>query len=296
MGRFAAALYECLCCPDPCYEPRWVAAANASFFTDPVRPISQTRIRYDSGLGLQFPDRAEYFWGRADGKGRGPAPVSPHLGEGGLTYNQLNYYSEVAIQRFSFFVNVPYQSVKPDFDPYAAGFGNMDLGTKSLLVDCELLRLSFQFRTYIPIGNFRKGIGNGHVTLEPSLLMALKLAPSTYLQGQIGEWIPIAGDPNYQGSILLSHLSLNRALWQIMPDVSLIGTLECNGLSFQTGSFTDPILGAFQKGGGYTFVSAGPGLRLVVCNRVDIGVGAAFALTEPTYPRQLYRTEFRWRF
>src|SRR5262249_37097162 len=225
------------------------------------------RIRYDSGLGLQFPDRAEYFWARADGKGKGPPPVAPHLGEGALDYNQLNLYTEMAIKKFSFFVEVPYLSVNPDFDPYAAGFGNMNLGTKSLLVDCELLQLAFQFRTYIPIGNFRKGIGNGHVTLEPSLLMALKLGPETYLQGQLAEWAPIGGDPNYEGSILMSHLSLNQVLWRIMPDVPLIGTLECNGLSFQTGSFTDPILGPFQKGGGYTFVSAGPGLRLVMCNR-----------------------------
>ncbi|HWG44741.1 MAG TPA: hypothetical protein VN688_18340 [Gemmataceae bacterium] len=296
VGRFMGALYECLCCPDPCYEPRWIAAANSSFFTDPARPISQTRVRYDSGLGLQFPDRAEYFWARADGKGRGPSPVAPHLGEGGLNYNQLSLYTEVAIKKFSFFTEIPYLSINPNFDPFAAGFGNMNLGTKSLLFDCELLQFTFQFRTYIPIGSSAKGLSNGHVTLEPSVLMALKLGPETYLQGQIGEWIPIGGDPNYQGSILQHHLSLNHVLWRIMPDVPLIGTLEYNGLSFQTGSFTDPILGPFQKGGAYTFVSMGPGLRLVICNRVDIGVGAAFAVTEPTYPRQLYRTEFRWRF
>jgi hypothetical protein len=296
MGRFFNAVYQCVCCPDPCYEPRWVAAANASFFTDPARPISQWRVRYDAGLGLQFPDRAEYFWARADGKGKGPPPVAPHRGEGALDYDQLSLYTETAIKRFSFFVEIPYLSVSPNFDPYAAGFGNMNLGIKSLLCDSELMQLAFQFRTYIPIGNFLKGLGNGHVSLEPSLLMALKLAPDTYLQGQISELAPIGGDPLYQGSLLIHHLSLNQVLWRIMPDVPLIGTLEYNGLSFQSGRFTDPILGPFQKAGGFTFVSAGPGLRLVVCNRIDIGFGAAFAVNEPTYPRQLYRTEFRWRF
>src|SRR5438874_11181080 len=31
VGRALARLHNCICCPDPCYEPRWVAAANAAF-------------------------------------------------------------------------------------------------------------------------------------------------------------------------------------------------------------------------------------------------------------------------
>src|SRR5262249_29712618 len=29
IGAFCQNLYECLCCPDPCYQPTWVPAANA---------------------------------------------------------------------------------------------------------------------------------------------------------------------------------------------------------------------------------------------------------------------------
>ena len=31
-GRFFCGLYQCICCPDPCYEPHWVALADSSFF------------------------------------------------------------------------------------------------------------------------------------------------------------------------------------------------------------------------------------------------------------------------
>src|SRR5262249_31088988 len=157
----------------------------------------------------------------------------------------------------------------------AAGFGDMNLGTKTLFFDCELLQLAFQFRTYLLTGNFLKGIGNGHVSLEPSLLGSLKLTPDTYLQAQLAEWIPIGGDQSYAGSILHYHASVNQVLWRILPDVPLIGTFEFNGYSFQDGQFTDPVLGPFQKSSGDTYLSLGPGLRLVVCNKIDFGIGSA---------------------
>ncbi len=48
IGAFLSNLYQCLCCPDPCYQPRWEPAANASFFADYARPRTITRIRYDN--------------------------------------------------------------------------------------------------------------------------------------------------------------------------------------------------------------------------------------------------------
>ena len=38
--------------------------------------------------------------------------------------------------------------------------------------------------------------------------MSLRLAPETYFQGQIAEWIPIGGDKEYQGSIPFTMLKV----------------------------------------------------------------------------------------
>src|SRR5207302_7902554 len=43
IGRFFCEFYDCICCPDPCYEPRWIAVANAAFFVDSARPVTQMR-------------------------------------------------------------------------------------------------------------------------------------------------------------------------------------------------------------------------------------------------------------
>ncbi|HEY1860770.1 MAG TPA: hypothetical protein VGG61_10470 [Gemmataceae bacterium] len=297
IGRFFCGVYECICCPDPCYEPQWIAGANAAFFVDGARPMTQMRIRWDSGQNLQFPDRAEYFWARADGHGKGPKfPINGFKGETGLDYNQLSLYTEAASGNFSAFTILPYLSIDPEQAPHAAGFGDVVVGTKSMLMDCELLQLTFGFNTYIPSGNFLKGLGTAHVSLEPQFLLAVRLAQDTYFQGQLAEWIPLGGDNDYQGAILHYHFSLNQVLWRPIADVQIIGTAEFNGYSFQDGAFTDPIQGAFQKASGETYISIGPGLRFVICDKVDFGVGTAFNVTDHHFAEQLYRTELRWRF
>ena len=208
---------ECLCCPDPCYQPRWIPEANAAFFTDYARPRTVTRLRWDHAPDLVFPDRSEFFWAHDDGKGLGPQP--PHAfpksgskhpfhpglmtvqykGERAVKYDQLYMYQEAATARASFFIEYSYRSNYPLLTQHFAGFSDLYLGTKALLLDCELIQLTFQFKTYLPTGNATKGLGTGHVSLEPSLLTSVRLASETYFQGQLSEWIPIGGDPTYAG-------------------------------------------------------------------------------------------------
>jgi hypothetical protein len=208
----------------------------------------------------------------------------------------MSLYTEGATGRIGLFVETPYRSIDPDFAPHGSGLADMNAGTKTLLYDCELLQLTFQFRTWIPMGNFRKGLGTGHAALEPSLILGLKLAPETFLQAQVAEWIPVGGDPVYQGSILMTKWGVNHVLCRVVPDVPLMGTAELDTWSFQHGEYTDPLLGPFQKSSGTTYASAGGGLRLVVCDKIDFGTAALFSLAEPHFADQLYRLEFRVRF
>jgi hypothetical protein len=300
IGRFLCGVYECICCPDPCYDPHWIPLADAAFFVESARPQTQQWLGWDSGRNLTAPDASEFFWARADGKGRGPIPGSHAnpsglLGERRVNYNDLFMYTEAALGNIGTFVYVPYRSLDGELVGHAAGFSDVQVGTKTLLFDCELLQIAFEFRTYIPSGDPGKGLGTGHVSLEPSLIVGVKVAPETYFQGQLAEWIPLGGDPDYEGAILHYHMSLNQVLWHILPDVPLIGTAEFNGYSFQTGQFTDPVLGETRLTG-TTYASIGPGLRLFVCDKIDFGVGMAFAVTDHHFAEELFRSEFRWRY
>jgi hypothetical protein len=287
-GRLFGGILEQLCCPDPCYEPMWIPAANAAFFQDSPRPVTQTRIRWDSAFRYTFPDTAEYFWGRTGTGNKGPANASPSL-----KYNDLTLYQEIAAKGASAFVEMVYRSIDPVGNPGAAGFGDMNVGVKTVLLDRELVLVSMQMRTFIPSGNFTTGLGTGHVALEPSLLSALRVTPTTYLQTQLAEWIPLGGTSGFEGSTFHYHFSLNQNLCH-HDYVNVVGTLELNGFSFR-GQFTDPDTGLATPLSGFNYVNIGPGIRVQFCEQVDIGVGMAFGLTHHG-PAQIYRTELRMRF
>jgi hypothetical protein len=317
LGRFFAGIYDCVCCPDPCYEPRWVGAATASFFADSARPITETRLRGDWGLNLRYPDRSEYFMARENvttalaAGGPCPRPNTPKgisAAERSVDYRDFRFYQEIGSGNFSAFVDTPYRRVNFELAPCdASGFADMEVGTKSLFLDCELLQLSFQLKTTIPVGLVGKGLGTGHVSIEPSLLWSLHLAPDTYFQGQTAYSIPIAGDQVYAGDLFHYHLSFNHVLCRPYADLEVVGTLEMNGWAFLDGAYTNPderaadpanplvLVPTTQSSRGHLF-SLGGGVRLIICDKVDVGVGSAFATTHDHLAQQQYRLEVRWRY
>ncbi|OAI55097.1 hypothetical protein AYO44_02865 [Planctomycetaceae bacterium SCGC AG-212-F19] len=291
IGRCWCRFYDCVCCPDPCYEPHWVAAADAGFFLDSARPVTQFKIRFDALQGMDFPDRAEFFWSRTGGKGKGPSQ-----NESGLDSRDLYMINEVGGGKFSLTTEVPYRHVDPDINQPASGFGDVRIATKALLLDCELMQFAFQFKTFIPSGTGSQGLGLGHVALEPALLCTAKLTPLMYLQSELAIWCPIGGDPNVQGAVLHTHFSLNRVLWHVATDLQLVGSAEVGGWFFQSGNYTDPATGNLVPATHDSFFAAGGGLRLVMCDKMDIGVGAEVGFSPPLIFDSLIRIEFRYRF
>jgi len=289
-GRLMSGLYYGVCCPDPCYEPRWILEANAAFFQDSPRPVTQTRVRWDAAFNYLFPDSSEFFWASIAGK-KGPANPEP-----AIRYGMLTLYQEVAAgPAASAFFEMTYLSFDAIGNPSGAGLGDINVGAKAVLLDRELILITSQFRTYLPTGNFRTGLGTGHVSLEPALMAALKITPSTYLQTQIAEWIPIGGTPDFAGAVFHYHIALNQRLYQHGDFFTVLANVELNGYSFR-GQFTD-LGGKPADMAGSTYTTLGPGFRVMFCDRADLGVGLSFRLGNNSHgPESVYRTEFRWRF
>jgi hypothetical protein len=323
-GHFLCGLYQCICCPDPCYEPHWVALQDSAFFQDGPRPITQMKLIYQDIHDVQFPDKAEFFEARF----KNPICIGKNLlcPHSEASFRDFFLYNEAALGNFSLFTQIAYQQTSIGgtvLPPGAAvpmlagqcpagvcagksGFGDMVVGTKSMLLDCELIQFTFQMKTFIPTGDFTKGLGTGHVSLEPAFLTAVKLTPDLYFQGEVAYWFPIGGDMGGEGPVLHYHLALNKTLWNCGHDVQLIGTCELNGWEILGGTFSDPgqpivvnnqITPALKSAKSIgNIVSAGPGIRLVVCDKIDIGVAGAFAITDQSMGDEVLRAEFRWRF
>ena len=305
-GRFVCGIYQCICCPDPCYEPHWTALADSSFFqTTGPRPITQMRLRYDEGWNMPFPDKSEFFMPRSDGpKGKGPPQTVPAIFDGNLaTFREGHMYTEAAIGRFSTWIDMPYRDVSfKEYDGHS-GFGDLSIGTKSMLLDCELLQFTFEMNTFTPTGNFTRGLGTGHLSLEPGLLAALKLLPETYLQSEIAYRFPLGGDQAFEGAVFHYHLSLNQLLWHCGHDIQLIGTAEFNGWEFLGGQFTGPgdtpaanVDLAVSGSPVADVFNLGPGARLVICDKIDFGVAAYFNVSSGSIAKEYLDAEFRWRF
>ena len=291
-GRLFCAFHNAMCCPDPCYEPRWTTQANAALFADSARPTTISRFRWDRGIGMNNPDRGEYFWAKTGAGGRGPA-----VNETRLNYDELSYYQEFAAgEKASFFIQTPYRSMNGEQNGGSGGFGDLVLGTKSMFLDSELLAMTFQFKTSIPTASTGTGRGTGHVSLEPSLLSTVKLHTDAYWQSQLAFTIPIAGTGGTVGTVLHYHNSINAVLCRPIADSVLVGMLEFNGYTFTSGGYTDPTTGATLNANGLTLLSVGPGLRFGFCDRIDMGFGVQFGLTSPKFADQLYRSELRWKF
>ena len=288
VGRIFCGLQKAVCSPDPCYEPKWICPANAALFVDYARPATVTRFRWDSGNNLTQPDRAEYFWAAIGGKG-------PRRPETRVNYNELRIYQEAATEKFSFYIDLPYRNQNGAVNGGSGGFGDLILGTKSVLFDSELAVLSFQFATSIPTASPARGVGVGHVTLDPSLLATVKLYPDTYWQSQLGYTIPLGGTRGFQGSVLHYANSLNHVLCRPVQSVSFVGSIESVGYTFTAGSFTDAN-GAVRSANGQTYFGVGPGFRMCVCDKLDVGFGMLFSVTSNHFAEQLYRTELRYRY
>lgn len=284
-GRLYAAYHNALCCPDPCYVPKWKYAANAAFFVDHARPTTMTRLRWDHGENLVDPDRAEYFWAQQ-------AVSGARRPETRVDYDELHLYQEAGADKFSMFIDLPYRTMRGRVNGGSGGIGDLRIGTKSLLLDSELVQTTFQFVTTIPTAGPGSGVGTGHVSLDPSVLNTVKLREGTYWQSQIGYWFGVG---NSNGSLVHYHNSINQVLWQPSADTMLMGTLEGVGYTFTSGSVT-LANGAVVRANDTTYYSVGPGVRWCMCGRLDFGFGMQFAVTDRHFAQQLYRTEFRFRF
>jgi hypothetical protein len=289
LGRFINGLYQCVCCPDPCYDAHWLPIADSAYYVDAARPVTQMRLRVDQMWHMNSPDRAEYFWARQSSQPPGKGPKGP---VSNINVTEVRLYTEAAAGMAGMSIDMPYRRIEGDVDE--SGFADMVIATKAMLLDCELIQITFGTTTSIPIGAAPKGLGTAHVGLEPSLIWGLKLAPNTYLQAVTGLWIPLGGDSQYQGNIFDYRFSLNQLLYKPCNDLQVVGTLELIGWSILNGSRTDVVLGPVNAKG--NLISGGPGIRCFICEKIDFGVGSMFSFTNQRWAEEEIRIDFRWRF
>lgn len=287
----------------------------APYSVDFSQPTKYYRLRADMAYGNRFPDRAEYFWAKPS---KGPKFI-----ERSVDYQDIRFQFESGGPLFSIFSDYPVRILDPEINDNTAGFGDMIVGNKAVLINGQYWQLTQVLRTYINTGDPRRGLSTAHTSMEPGLILRYKWTPKTYIHGELKYFTPVGADPMFSGAILNYGFSLATVLYET-DTFAVLPTLEATGHSVLDGQQTvpltvaldgsvpnldptRPVFGQFPYIGqpvdvnGATFGTIQSGVRFVLGPKGDLGlfemgVNGAVSTANNAFFDHRVQVEFRWSY
>jgi hypothetical protein len=162
------------------------------------------------------------------------------------------------------------RSLNPERNDNTVGFGDMVVGARATLMDGRCTKVASVFRTYIKTGPADRGLGTGHVSLEPGMLVRHQWSQYTFFHGEVKYWLPIAGTPGTAGDVLKAGAAVST-VWHETDTFALMPTLEFSSLTFLSGAATN-LDGSSRRVNGEFVGEIYPGLRCVWGPGGDLGL------------------------
>jgi hypothetical protein len=265
--------------------------AFSLFDIDPAQPFNNFRVRTVVGNRMRLPDRAEYFWAKAG------SPKGPPLGESVLNYQEARLRMELGSKKFSTTFEVPFRSNDPQLNGNHAGLGDLQLITKTVLLDGKQWMLTQYFGTHFATGHAAAGLGTGHFGLEPGFLFRNMFSDSTWMHGELKFWFPLGADPQHGGQVLKLATGFSH-VWSETDQTAWIPSLELTSYSVLNGLATDA-LGTIRPIDQDTIFYLTPGLHYAVDKGGDFGlfeVGSSLALavSDERFTDSTWNFDVRW--
>lgn len=266
--------------------------AMAPFAIDVAQPFSNFRIRGQSFFNQAFPDRAGYFWAKFGGRG-------PKLPETKVDYSQLRFLNETGGKLFSMGTELPFSWIDPEQNRNHAGLGDLNLATKTVLVNGDQWQITNLFRTYFNTGAPSMGLGTGQIQLEPGFLLRYKWSDVTYFHGEIKYWIPLGTDTTFNGQVLDYGFGVSHLWWE-SDRVAVIPTFEIIGYSVLNGQMTTPSGVAVSTDSTHIF-NVFPGVRIANDRGSDLGlfelgISGGWAISNDHFYDAMLRVDVRWSY
>ncbi len=288
---------------------------------------NEVRVRFNAAFNDQFPDRAEFIYGKCgcyrnpmlppppgpfDPNAPGPGPGIPN----NVNFQTLSFMAEYApIRRLSVFAELPIRWLQPsgvvppgDAMPAfsnGAGISDITLGLKYAMLVTEHNYLTAQLTTYFPSGNALHGLGTNHYSLEPALLYHGTVSDRFTVEGEIGGWLPTggsAGDPTtgsqgFAGNIFFygigpSYTLVDGDKFRLAPVVELIGWSVTGGQQTEITSTGGPTFSA----SGTNIVNIKLGARMAFREHNSVYIGYGRPLTSADWYNDILRVEYRYSF
>jgi hypothetical protein len=253
-----------------------------------------------------------------------------------VDYQEASVYFEYAFaRRFSAFVDLPYRFVhfRPPFEggdengenpddsarfPEGQenanpnnnpnGISDLQFGFKYAFIADPDQFLTLQFRTYVPTGDAGRGLGTGHVSVEPALLYYKQMTERLVFQAQLMDWIPIGGTAE-AGNVLSYGAGFAYDVYRscnlrVAPVVEMLGWTVLSGYesfflpdsTFNTAGLNVPSNHGVANATGDTIINGKIGVRTYFGDSVDFYVGYGRALTGDHWYTDIVRAELRIKF
>lgn len=268
----------------------------ALFEIDAAQPSNNFRIRMESARDWEFPDRVEYFWGKLNGKG--PKVDS----ESSVDYQDYRIAIETGGERFSATTEIPLRFIDPTGVANTGGMGDMVVTTKTVMMDGESFQLTQVLRNQMPTGSVKRGLGNGHVSMEPGFVARYNWDQRTMIHNELKLWFPIGAEPGFSGPVLRYGFGCAN-VWYDSDTFAVLRSFEMVGWSILTGQKTVgtqfPPVANPQSIDGENIINLYPGLRFVRDDDgtlFEVGVSGGVSVTERHWYSDVLRLELRWTF
>jgi len=261
--------------------------AFAPFEMDSSQPSNNTLFRFDAAYGFPFPDRAEYLWAKP---GKGPTAETE------INYQDLRFRTEMGGESFSAITEISLRSLDPVTIENTTGMGDMNVATKVVMLDGKSWQLTQITRTYLTTGAASKGLGTGHVSLEPGVLATYRWRPTTFIHQELKYWFPLGGDPEHSGQVLRYGLGYSHLLYET-DAFAMIHTCEFISFWFLDGAKGDPstdidVERAYQLYPGIRFVAdTGGDFGLV-----EFGCAGTFSMGQQSLFSSFLRLDLRFSY
>ncbi len=263
----------------------------APFILDIARPMNQTALRVDLVYGWTMPDRSEAFWAQT------VSGLGPPLPEKSVRYQDLAYLTEIGGPAFSVRTLVPLRGLDPVNNKKTTGMGDMQLLTKTVLLDGSQWMLTQVNDFWFNTGSPRKGLGKGHISMAPGLLASYQQSDTTCLHGQFKFQFPLGGNPDFAGELLHWGVGVSH-LWYDSDAFAIIPTIEASFVTFLTGRATEYPAPLTRRVDGETISTMHFGVRTVHdtggdWGLIELGISGGFQWGHHGWYDSMMRMEFR---
>src|SRR5262249_50352514 len=203
--------------PSPLPEGALPIRDSSVGYIDLATPADLVRLRTDLGYNFPTPNRAEFFY-----------PKGLPFTERSVDFQEETLYVEKMIgPSWSLFAESGVRFLNPDRNANATGLGDTNLGFKWAFFTDEGSIFTFQTRVYLPTAAGSRGLGTGHVSVEPALLGFVRLSEDLGVVGELRYWDPIDGT-DFAGGVLRYGLGLRYDAWRaddwrVAPIVEAVG-------------------------------------------------------------------------